>query len=467
MAVENITGLYDLIKKNRHVRYLDVSGRQYTTEELTVQALPLPTERGLAFLYLDNSVDAVRVLLSFLKENWTLALLSPKLDVAFKEQLEALYSPTVIYDHTCNAKAGFKKYEWQNGTYLFINSKPKHYPLHPQLKILLSTSGSTGSPKFVKLSEENLVQNAHAILDYLPIKSTDVTPLNLPLYYSYGLSVFTTNAIAGGKLVCSNSDVLQKEFWNEWDRFQYTSLAGVPYIYEMLTRLGFLKKQYPSLRYLTQAGGKLNKKLLEQYALYAAKSNIDYYVMYGQTEATARMSFLPPAKLLDKLGAIGNPIKNGTFRLDEETGELLYAGPNVYGGYANSPEDLALFEQPDVLHTGDLAVQDQDGFYYITGRMKRIVKLFGTRINLDEIEQLLKNHFDQANFVCLGVDDKYIVVGCVENKIADDTLIKEVLHKKVHIHPNVIKIYPLDNVVLTANGKIDYKTTGELLGLSL
>lgn len=201
--------------------------------------------------------------------------------------------------------------------------------------------------------------------------------------------------------------------------------------------------------------------------MYAAKSGIDYYVMYGQTEATARMSFLPPAQLLDKLGAIGNPIKNGTFRLDEETGELLYTGPNVYGGYANSPEDLARFEQPDVLHTGDLAVQDQDGFYYITGRMKRIVKLFGTRINLDEIEQLLKNHFDQANFVCLGVDDKYIVVGCVENTVADDTLIKEVLHKKVHIHPNVIKIYPLDNVVLTANGKIDYKTTGELLGLSL
>lgn len=259
MAVENMNGLYNLIKKNRHVRYLDVSGRQYTTEELTVQALPLPTERGLAFLYLDNSVDAVRVLLSFLKEKWVLALLSPKLDVAFKEQLEALYSPTIIYDHTCNAKAGFKKYEWQDARYLFINSKPKRYPLHPQLKILLSTSGSTGSPKFVKLSEENLIQNAHAILDYLPIKSTDVTPLNLPLYYSYGLSIFTTNAIAGGKLVCTNSDVMQKEFWNEWDRFQYTSLAGVPYIYEMLTRLGFLKKQYPSLRYLTQAGESLTK----------------------------------------------------------------------------------------------------------------------------------------------------------------------------------------------------------------
>lgn len=464
MAAENSDRLYNLITKNKQARFLDIKGNEYTVGDLTDQ-LPLPRERGLAFLYLDNSISAVRVLLSFLNENWSLALLSPKLDQAFKEELEALYSPAIIYDYTRSSKVGFKKHEWQKATNLLVSDSSESYPLHPDLKILLSTSGSTGSPKFVKLSEENLVQNAHAILDYLPVKSTDVTPLNLPLYYSYGLSIFTTNAIAGGKLICTNSDVMQKEFWNEWDRFQYTSLAGVPYVYEMLMRLGFMKKQYPSLRYLTQAGGKLNKNLLKQYALYAIENGIDYYVMYGQTEATARMSFLPPEKLLDKLGAIGNPIKNGVFRLDEETGELLYAGPNVYGGYANSPKDLAHFEQPGILHTGDLAMQDHEGFYYITGRMKRIVKLFGTRINLDEIEQVLKNNFGQANFICLGVEDKYIVVGCVKNMIADE-VIKEVLHKKVHIHPNVIKVYPLDDVALTANGKVDYRATSELLGLS-
>ncbi|SEL14125.1 Acyl-CoA synthetase (AMP-forming)/AMP-acid ligase II [Olivibacter domesticus] len=465
IAAASMDGLYDLITKNKHLRYLDVNGMEYTALDLLGEELPLPNERGLAFLYLDNSVTAVSALVNFLKEKWVLALLSPKLDGAFKEQLEALYCPAIIYDHTRSDKSGYEKYKWQKAT-LFVSRKPKPYLLHQDLKILLSTSGSTGSPKFVKLSEKNLIQNAYAILDYLPIKATDVTPLNLPLYYSYGLSIFTTNAIAGAKLVCTNSDVMQKEFWNEWDRFQYTSLAGVPYIYEMLMRLGFLKKQYPSLRYLTQAGGKLNKNLLEQYALYAAENGIDYYVMYGQTEATARMAFLPPEKLLDKLGAIGKPIKNGTFHLDEATGELLYAGPNVHGGYANGPKDLAHFEQPEYLRTGDLAMRDDEGFYYITGRMKRIVKLFGIRINLDEIEQLLKNNFSQANFICLGVEDKYIVVVCVKHEMADEA-IKEVLHKKVHIHPNVLKIYSINDVTLTANGKIDYNATGELLGLPL
>lgn len=460
---EKTDGLYNLIAKSKHVRFLDVNGQEHTVNDLTGQ-LYLPNERGLAFLYLDNAVDALSVLLSFLKEDWVLALLSPKLDLEFKEKLETRYRPVIIYDQMRSTIAGFEKHERQKGSYLFLDVKADSYPLHPSLKILLSTSGSTGSPKFVKLSEYNLVQNAYSILDYLPIKSTDVTPLNLPLYYSYGFSIFTTNAIAGAKLVCTNSDVMQKKFWEEWARFQYTSFAGVPYIYEVLARLGFLKQRHPSLRYLTQAGGRLNKKILEQYALYAIKSGIDCYVMYGQTEATARMSFLPPEKLMDKLGAIGRPIKNGTFHLNQETGELLYTGPNVYGGYANGPKDLANFEQPDVLHTGDLAEQDNDGFYYITGRMKRIVKLFGTRINLDEIEQLLKNNFDNADFVCLGVEDKHLVVACVKTVIAEED-IKEILHKKVHIHPNVIRIYPLNEVILTPNGKIDYKTTAQKLGV--
>ncbi|MGY0038275.1 AMP-binding protein [Pedobacter sp. NJ-S-72] len=149
---------------------------------------------------------------------------------------------------------------------MFKNQSEPDYPVHEELKLLLSTSGTTGSPKFVKLSEDNLVQNAYSILEFLPIKETDVTPLNVPIIFVYGLSIFTSNCIAGGKMICTNRDILQKTFWEDFEKYQCTSIGGVPYVYEMLNRIGFFKKEYPSLRYMTQTGGILNHTLVQVLA---------------------------------------------------------------------------------------------------------------------------------------------------------------------------------------------------------
>lgn len=451
--------LINLISQNSALKFIDAETENtFTLAEIlnnkTFEKLKVP--RSLTFLYLDNSFASVSTLLNFLYSEHAIILLNNKLNENLKKNLEQVYSPSFIYDQERILIESYSTYE----TNLFYKSGITS-TLHPELKILLSTSGTTGSPKFVKLSENNLIENAVSILDYLPVKPTDSTPLNLPVYYSYGLSVLTSNAIAGGKIICSNKDILQKEFWQDMEKFGYTSLSGVPYFYEILNRMGFTKQQYPTLRYLTQAGGKLNEKMLDIFSEYSTQNAIDFYVMYGQTEATARMSYLAPTLLNSKKGSIGKPIKNGQFNIISETGELVYEGPNVFGGYAEKVEDLATFETTKKLHTGDIAEIDSDGYYYIKGRLKRIAKIFGNRVNLDEIEQLLKNNFQQNQFACAGLNDQFLVIG-ITGSNKNENEIRQFISDTLKIHPTVIKTAFFSELPLTANGKPDYAKLAEL-----
>jgi acyl-CoA synthetase (AMP-forming)/AMP-acid ligase II len=228
----------------------------------------------------------------------------------------------------------------------------------------------------------------------------------------------------------------------------------------MLNKIGFTKKKYPSLKYLTQAGGKLQDHLLKNYADYSRDNNIDFYVMYGQTEATARMSYLEPSKLFEKLGSIGKPIPGGKFIIDEETSELCYEGENVFGGYVNSPTDLINYEQPRVLKTGDLVKQDDDGFYFVIGRLKRFVKLFGSRINLDEVETLIAKHTKYV-VKCIGISDKFLVVFYDDSKVSTQ-IISHFITDQLKLHVSVIKNIFVEDFPLTDNGKVNYK---ELLSL--
>lgn len=453
--MEYIPGLYDLILQNEGLHYIDPVNNTSNTAKDFHESLDIDETAGLAFLYLDNQLGSVELLLNFLRTDFTIALLSPVLHTDYKEQLESLYRPYYIYDP---ARAGIYDYasiSAGSAHNLFKRKGLEKTAVSPLIKLLLNTSGSTGSPKFVKLSEQNLLSNALSILDYLPVKHLDISPLNLPLFYSYGLSVFTTNSIAGGGIVCTQATIMEKRFWDELDRYQYTSIAGVPYVYEMLQRIGFLTKKYPSLRYMTQAGGKLNASVLKNFGEYAVRHNISFFSMYGQTEATARISYLPPEHLLSKLGSIGKPVRDGRLDIDPVSGELIYSGPNISGGYAMQMEDLLNFKQDEVLYTGDLAECDPDGFFYITGRTKRFIKLFGTRINLDEVEQLLRENFGGSSFLCLGEEDKYLIIAFTGAEAADKT-IKQLLFDQVKIHPASIRVKQIDNIPLTPNGKTDY-----------
>ncbi|CAI9673765.1 AMP-binding protein [Elizabethkingia anophelis] len=411
-------------------------------------------KKSLVVLYLDNSLESIEIYLKFLNSKHAIALLNKNLEASLKQDIEESYLPQFIYDVVRDEIQGYSRIKEMSG--IFRKNEISNAIINPSIKVLLSTSGTTGSPKFVKLSEDNIYQNALSIVDYLPINSKDKCPLNLPIYYSYGLSVLNSNMINGGDIYCNVKDVMNKEFWNDFNNIGFTSLAGVPYVYEMLNRIGFTKNKYPTLKYYTQAGGKLNEKLADIFTNYAIQNKVDFFIMYGQTEATARMSYLYANQEQSKLNSVGKAIKNGRFYIDDENSELIYNGPNVFGGYAEYLNDLQSYDNIDILRTGDIADIDENNYVYITGRLKRFVKILGNRINLDEIEQSIKENFSEHIFYVTGKADQFLVISTISQDV-DKTIISSFLNKKFGIHPAYIRYNFVEEFPLTTNGKIDYK----------
>lgn len=285
------------------------------------------------------------------------------------------------------------------------------HQLHPDLALLLSTSGSTGSPKLVRLSAANLAANAAAIGDYLDIRDSDRAMLSLPMHYCYGLSIINSNLARGAALVLTGRSVLDDEYWSDFHRHRATSLHGVPHTFELLDRIGFETMALPSLRYVTQAGGRLAPERARHYAHLADRDGWRLFLMYGQTEATARMAYLPPHLAATHPHTIGLAIPGGEFELrpdgQADRGELIYRGPNVMLGYADSLADLALGRTVDALATGDIARRTPEGLYEIVGRQSRFIKPFGHRIDLDQAERLLREAgYDGA---CAGNDNGLVI----------------------------------------------------------
>ena len=282
--------------------------------------------------------------------------------------------------------------------------------LHPDLALLLSTSGSTGSPKLVRLSAHNVIANARAIAEYLGLRDTDRAATTLPMSYCYGLSVIHSHLLVGAGLILTDTSVVDDEFWELFRRHRGTSLAGVPYTFDLLDRVGFADMDLPDLRYLTQAGGRLAPERVRAYAELGERSGWRFFVMYGATEATARMAYLPPELARSRPDAIGRPIPGGSFRIDpvegwdDGAGELVYQGPNVMMGYARDRSDLARGSTLAELRTGDIARQGADGLYEVIGRASRFVKMFGLRIDLQQLEAQLRGRGVTA--MCTGDGDR-------------------------------------------------------------
>lgn len=267
--------------------------------------------------------------------------------------------------------------------------------LHPELALLLSTSGSTGSPKLVRLSRTNVSSNAAAIGEYLGLDPRDVAATTLPWSYSYGLSVVHSQLAAGGTVVLTDRSVADSCFWDVAAAEGVTVLAGVPYSFEMLAASGFEDRLPESLRAMTQAGGRMDPDLVRRFAALGQQRGFDFYPMYGQSEATARIAYLEPRLAGSHPDCIGTAIPGGHLELRQEPGlpdgfgELVYRGPNVMMGYALGRDDLAFGETVAELHTGDLAERTPEGLLRIVGRRSRFAKAFGLRVDLDRLEGAL------------------------------------------------------------------------------
>lgn len=343
--------------------------------------------------------------------------------------------------------------------------RPVHR-LHDDLALLMSTSGSTGSPKLVRLSRVNLISNAAAIADYLDIRETDRAATTLPLSYCYGLSVVHSHLLRGAGLILTGRSVVDDRFWDLFRRHRGTSLAGVPHTFDLLDRIGFDAMELPDLRYLTQAGGRMPPEQVSRWAAHARERGRKFFVMYGATEATARMAYLPPELALSHPGCIGRPIPGGVLSIDSNddwpagTGELVYRGPNVMMGYAQRPGDLALGATVDELRTGDIARRGPDGLYEIVGRSSRFVKLYGLRIDLQRLEAALRSHDTAA--LCAEDEDSIAVAATTPRSARE---LQQLTAAAAGVPVTAVRAVVVTELPRLTSGKPDYPAVRRLAAM--
>ncbi len=330
------------------------------------------------------------------------------------------------------------------------------YQLANELALLLTTSGTTAHPKLVRLSYANLESNSKAIVESLKISKNHRAITLLPLHYSFGLSVINSHLCAGASIVVSNNSMMQREFWHEVKDSQLTSFYGVPYHLEMLKKLNLKRLKLDSLSLVAQAGGKLSQEMKEYYFELSKELNFSFYTMYGQTEASPRISCLPPEYYEEKSESVGSAIPGGHLSISDAdkngVGEIVYQGDNVYLGYAFTWKDLALQTKvKGLLRTGDIGYLDEDGFLYITGRKKRFVKVFGNNINLDHLEALACSI--EKDSVIIGQDNKIVLL--TKSSAPED--IRKYILKKTSLAPMALSAKTIEQVFRMPSGKINYK----------
>lgn len=331
------------------------------------------------------------------------------------------------------------------------------HDLHPDLALLLTTSGSTGSPKLVRLSHRNLEANAAAIAAYLGLGPDDRAATTLPMHYCYGLSVINSHLTVGGALVLTDLSVVDACFWRLVRDTGVTSLAGVPYTFDLLDRVGFAELHLPQLRRVTSAGGGLAPDHVRRYAALGRERGFDLVVMYGATEATARMAYLPPDLATARPEAVGVPVPGGSFRLDPVAGaapgvgELVYAGPNVMLGYAEGPRDLRLGATLSELRTGDLARQADDGLYEVVGRRNRIAKVYGVRVDLAHLETVLAG---RGLATACAAAEQHVVVA-VETEPAAADRVRRLAARACGLPVRAVRVVAVPALPRLGNGKPD------------
>lgn len=461
--------IWDLGKFRDNTALIDEFGNTMTYGVLNSEAYILAEKVGhrcLVFSLCRNEIGSVIGYTAFIDNAIVPVMVSSHLEENLLENLLNTYQPEFLWVPKDQVEQ-FPGMDAEHESHNYVLLKTgfdKKYPLYGELGLLITTSGSTGSPKLVRQSYTNVLDNAQSIAKYLKLDATERPITTLPMNYVYGLSIINSHFLVGATLLLTDKGLMQKEFWNFFKEAGATSFGGVPYTYEMLDKLRFYRMKLPSLRTMTQAGGKITPELHEKFAAYAAEQGKNFVVMYGAAEATSRMGYLPPEKAVEKKGSMGIPIPGGKFTLvgadGQEitepltTGELVYEGKNVTLGYAEKGEDLILGDdRHGRLETGDMAQFDADGYYYIVGRKKRFLKIYGNRVNLDEIDRLIKGEYE-IEVASAGVDDHmYIFVN--DAKMADT--VRDFVIGKTKLNPAAFKVIVVDEIPKNESGKTQYK----------
>lgn len=451
----------DLDKKERQrIAAIDDSGRSVTYGDICdfsqefKKHLP---ERSLIFLLAENKIGSLLGYTATLSNRIVPLIISAKTEEGLYDHLYDLYQPEYLW--MPESKAEGKEVIFSAWEYCLVKTGNPSTPMYEELSLLLPTSGSTGSPKLVRHSYRNIEANADNVRRLFKLDGTEKAMAILPMHYTMGLSVIASHLLAGATLLLSGRSLLDKDFWATLK--DATSFTGVPYSYEILTKMRFTRMDLPNLKVITQGGGKLTEAMWNTLTQYAQDKGKQFIATYGQSECTARMAYLPPEMAKEKICSIGVAEPGGQLSIvddngnetfeGEAQGEMIYRGENVTLGYATCREDLLKGdENHGIMHTGDLARRDADGCYYIIGRLKRFLKIFGLRIGLDEIERMIKTEY-KTDCYCKGNDEKLIVL-VTDPKLVD--ILPSFIEEKTHLFHQKIEVQVVNEILRNEAGKV-------------
>jgi len=418
-------------------------------------------ERSLAFLISSNTFESIILYIALIRSKCVILIIDDNVNLINFEELFKKYQPNYIL---CpknflknQRKINLSSIDFFRQYNILENKKKIKHIVNENLMLLLPTSGSLGSPKYVKLSYNNIFENTISISNYLNFDDSHRTITTMPMSYSYGMSIINTHLFNGGSLVLNNKTFFDIKFWKDYLKFKVNNINGVPYHYEILNKLKFSKLFNKNLKYITQAGGALNENLAKRIINLCLEQDTIFYTMYGQTEASPRMSYMKVNNNLNKIGSIGKAIPGGKLWLEKNgkivkkintIGELYYKGKNVFMGYSENYKELDKNDEIyGILKTGDTARFDSDNFFYIEGREKRIFKQYGERISLDFIENKLSSHGYECG--CLGVNKKIIIFSTIY-------IDSNIIYKLINILPNRYELRLIKSIPRSKSGKILY-----------
>ena len=441
----------DLDKKDRsRIAAVDDSGRSVTYGEICDFAKEFADQlpgRSLIFILSENKIGSLLGYTASLINRIVPLILSASTEEGLYQTLYDKYQPEYLWMPLKKAEEKGLEPLFVAWDFCLVKTGNQPAELYEELSLLLPTSGSTGSPKLVRHSYRNIEANA------------DNVRRLFNMHYTMGLSVIASHLLAGSSLLLSARSLLDKGFWEMLK--EATSFTGVPYSYEILTKVRFTRMDFPNLKVITQGGGKLTEAMWNTLAQYAKDKGKQFIATYGQSECTARMAYLPPELALEKVCSIGIAEPGGQLSIVDDKGnetfegvaqgEMVYRGENVTLGYATCREDLAKGdENHGVMHTGDLARRDADGCYFIIGRLKRFLKIFGLRIGLDEVEQMIKAEF-KIDCYCKGNDEKLIVL------LTNPQLQEQIplfIEEKTHLFHQNIEVQVVKEILRNEAGKV-------------
>lgn len=457
------------------VAVVEDTGKQYTYGELKEFCNEFRgwiPNRELILILCRNTMAAIAYYVAAIENQVVPLLVSSKMDADLRDALIGVYGPRYIcLPEEMEGMFSDNNYGRIAGKYGYVVLETQ-YPrceMAAELSMLLTTSGSTGSPKLVRHSYVNLEASARNVAGFFGFDSNDRSLIDLQLHYTMGLNVACSSLYAGAALMMTTHTAMEKEYWEFFDRSHITNITGVPYNYEILKRLKFFTREYPDLRILAEGGGKLTDKMFAEIAEYAARTGKKFFATFGTSETTARIAYLSPHMAVKKIGSIGRAVPNGELFLVDENrnvigqqeaeGELAYRGANVTLGYAFCREDLRKGdERKGVYYTGDLAKRDMDGYYYIIGRNSRFLKLYGYRVGLDECERLIRSKFGME-CACAGTDAK-MKIYILEGERADD--VRKYLAQKLGIQVSSFEVHIVQQIPKNEVGKILYSKLNDV-----